>query len=340
MTYLRPNRHMLPSILAFALVMAPQQLGVSAQQPAGPKQSSLVLADVFSQEAKSGLPIRDFTKEDFRLFNDRKEVPITSFESGARFQTRPVVIWLTVLCNEGGKGAGSREFSGKEALFRPALDSLDKRDTVAVAHWCDNGDVAIDLPPTTDRDAAIRSLTEALRPIPFNVGANSNLTGEEAFRKAMELILRNAQHMNPRPLPVIVFLYGGRGAQPHRLLDELVDRVLQSSGIAFGIRDEKDAKETSAAAAGEQGYFTQYIIENTGGQLLTATPNRYGDALSLILAQLHFRYQLGFVPPAIDGRRHEIKVELTERAREKHPGTRIRYRSEYIPARELPDWAR
>ena len=37
-------------------------------------QSSLVLVDVFSQDRNSGLPVRDFKKEDFRLFDNRHEV--------------------------------------------------------------------------------------------------------------------------------------------------------------------------------------------------------------------------------------------------------------------------
>jgi hypothetical protein len=56
--------------------------------------------------------------------------------------------------------------------------------------------------------------------------------------------------------------------------------------------------------------------------------------------QLRFRYQIGFVPPAIDGKRHELKAELTKEARAKHKGVRLRFRAEYIPISEKPAWAR
>ena len=55
---------------------------------------------------------------------------------------------------------------------------------------------------------------------------------------------------------------------------------------------------------------------------------------------LHFRYELGFVPAAIDGKRHELTVELTKEARQRHKGARLRFRPEYIAVAELPDWAR
>lgn len=44
--------------------------------------------------------------------------------------------------------------------------------------------------------------------------------------------------------------------------------------------------------------------------------------------QLHYRYELGFIPPAIDGKRHELRVELTKAATGKHKGVRLRYRPE------------
>jgi hypothetical protein len=60
----------------------------------------------------------------------------------------------------------------------------------------------------------------------------------------------------------------------------------------------------------------------------------------MILVQLHFRYELGFIPPTIDGKRHKLKVELTKEAHEKYKGIRLKFRPEYIPVSEAPAWAR
>jgi hypothetical protein len=60
----------------------------------------------------------------------------------------------------------------------------------------------------------------------------------------------------------------------------------------------------------------------------------------MIIVRLHFRYELGFIPPKLDGKRHELKVELTKEAREKHKGIRLKFRPEYIPFSEAPAWAR
>ena len=55
------------------------------------------------------------------------------------------------------------------------------------------------------------------------------------------------------------------------------------------------------------------------------------DSSAKILRQLHFRYELGFQPEALDGKRHKLFVKLADAAREQHKGVRLRYRLEYVP---------
>src|SRR2546421_610433 len=320
--------------------MASQQAPDAAPRPTIRVQSSLVLVDVISQDPKSGLPVRDFKKEDFRLFDNRHEVRIATFDAGARYDTRPITLWLVVICNEGGlpKFGASAEFLGQESLFRPALNHLETKDSVGVAHWCDNGETQLDLLPTEDRDSAIRVLADTLKPIPFEGGTSaSDEAGEQAFRKLIRLIIRDAYGRNPKPLPVIVFLHGDHTGQPHGELNKLVDDFLETSGIVFGIMDYRSTN--LQLIIGEQAKIMHYMAKHTGGQYFTVPPSEYERALDTILMQLHFRYELGFIPPAIDGKRHELKVELTKEAKAGHKGLRLRYRPEYIPVREEPEWA-
>jgi hypothetical protein len=57
------------------------------------------------------------------------------------------------------------------------------------------------------------------------------------------------------------------------------------------------------------------MAKHTGGEYFYVPPAEYEKALDAILMQLHFRYELGFIPPAIDGKRHELRVELKKAAR-------------------------
>jgi hypothetical protein len=334
------TRVALAVVLLAACSSCPSEAQENAASPKTPTirvQSSLVLVDVISQDPRSGLPVRDFKKEDFQLFDNREEVPIATFDAGARYDTRPVIVWLVVICDEQGKVGGSSQFVGKEALFRPALDHLDKLDTVGVAHWCDNGETRLDLLPTDDRDKPIEVLTETIQPIPYRIGGNSNLVGEVTFRKMVRLIIRDAHRRNPQPLPVVVFLDADYTGQPRSELNALVDDFLETSGIVFGIKDANFPALPQLQH--EQGEIMHYMADQTGGQFLAAAPAGYSAALDAIMMQLHFRYELGFVPPAIDGKRHELKVELTKGAKETHKGVRLRFQPEYIPVREEPAWA-
>jgi hypothetical protein len=324
------------SLISGSFAQGPRQ--PNSAQTAIRVQSSLVLIDIISHDSKNGLPVRDFQKEDFRVLDEGKEVSIASFEAAAGHHTRPVTLWLVVICNEGGKIGGSREFVGKEAYFRPALDHLDEHDTVGIAHWCDNGETQLDLLPTTDRDTSIRVLAETIKPISFHTGGDSDAVGEVTYRKMLRLIIQDAHRRIPQALPVIVFLDGDHTGQPRSELDPVVDDILETSGIVFGIKDE-GAPRCCGLMIGEQGQISHYVADRTGGEYFSAPAPGYAAALERILMQLHFRYELGFIPPVIDGRRHRLKVELTQEARGKRKGVRLRVRREYIPVREEPEWA-
>jgi hypothetical protein len=323
-------------IVCTAFSIHSQQSPPPAPAPTFRVQSSLVLVDVISQDPKSGLPVRGLTKEDFRVFDNGREVRIATFDAGA--DTRPISLWLVVICNEGGLAGGSAEFAGKESLFRSALDHLENHDAVGVAHWCDNGETRLDLLPTENRDTPIGALAESLKPIPFRGGTDAtDAVGEVTFRKMIRLIIQDAYRRNPRPLPVIVFLHGDHTGQPRHELDKLVDDLLETSGIVFGIRDDRSA--SLLFVIGEQAKIMHYMAKHTGGQYFSMPPSGYAAALEAVLVQLHFRYELGFVPPAIDGKRHELRFELTKKAKEQHKRIRLRFRPEYIPVPKEPEWA-
>jgi hypothetical protein len=310
---------------------------VSSRSPVIRSQSSLVLVDVIARDTKNGLPLQGLRKEHFRLLDNGQEVSVTTFDTEAA--ARPVILWLAVICNERGKIGGSANYAGKEALFRPALDHLDQHDMIGVAHWCDNGETQLDLPPTEDRDAAIRALADVIKPIAFQGGTSqSDAVGEVTFRKMVRLIIQDANRRKPQALPVIVFLDGDHTGQPMEELNELVGDFLETSGIVFGIKDSR--YPFVFPLIGEHAEILHYMAKHTGGEYTTAVPERYAALLESILVRLHHRYQLGFVPAAIDGKRHKLKVELTREARRQHKSVRLQFRLEYLAVKETPDWAR
>lgn len=300
------------------------------QPPTFHASTSLVLLDVMALDPKSGLPLNKFERQDFRVFDNGHEVPITTFDTGAHYETRPVALWLVVICGEENKGdLGSGAFLGNEALLRPALNDLDKRDRVGIAHWCDNGDVKLDLPPTDNKDAAVTKLSEALQPIPFICPPGMRI-GELALQRMFRSIIADAHLKNPQPLPGVVMLHSDYTGQPAKEFDKLIDDFLETSGVVFGIKSE-EVPEMRDLSNGEIARIFHYMSEQTGGQYFSVPPEQYAAALRDIILRLHFRYQLGFKPPVVDGKRHKVKVELVGSAREDYKSVRLRYRPEFIP---------
>ena len=293
--------------------------------------TSLVLVDVLTQDSKTGLPLNELKKDDFKLLDNGNQVSILTFDSGAHFGTRPIVLWFAMICNQKHwDEEGSGFMRNKAVLLRSALDHLDNRDTVGVAHWCDNGQEAIDLSPSTDRDAPIAKIEEIQHRDPVEPGTR---VGELSVQRMLRLIIANVHNTKPEPLPVIVFLYGDRSGLPRKEAEAIVDDLLETSAFVYGINDGGfSLKYFPPSGSSEQFYVGHYLSASTAGQYFSVKPTLFATALDDILVQVHFRYQLGFKPPILDGKRHELTVTLANELKTEHKSLRLVNRSQYIPA--------
>jgi hypothetical protein len=289
--------------------------------------SNLVLVDVMALNAKIGVPDKTLTRDDFRIFDNGQPVLIKTFDSGAKFTTRPLALWFVVQCNmRGYEAKGSGLFAGQIRLLKPPLKDLEKQDTVAVAHWCDDGQSKLDLLPTSDIDEAATTLEQVLVPMPDT--KDHDRKGELALQKTLQLIIDATHSLVPEPLPVVIFLYGDYSGMDRSEADHFIDELLETSAVAYGLRDRRSPR---IWLIGEQGAVANYIATQTGGQYLRVTPKTYAKGLEEILQQLHCRYELGFKPEALDGKRHKLRVELAAAAKSRHKEVRLRSRAAYVP---------
>jgi hypothetical protein len=81
----------------------------------------------------------------------------------------------------------------------------------------------------------------------------------------------------------------------------------------------------------EQAGVANYLAAETGGKYLRVAPETYATGLEEILQQLHFRYELGFTPEGLDGKRHGLRVKLADAAKKQHHGVRLRFRMAHVP---------
>jgi hypothetical protein len=319
-------------LLGLSVRPAPaQKVQPAASSPASTLRvsSNLVLVPVVATDPKNGLPDKSLQRADFQVFDKGPPVSIQTFDIGGA--ARPFVLWFVVQCSMPGEDThGSGFFRGQIHLLEPALKYLDKQDTVAVAHWCDTGDSKLDLLPTSQAGDALAALEQVLAP-KFDA-ADHDRTGELALQKTLQLIVDATRLLTPEPVPVVVFLYGDHSGMPKAEADHFIDELLETSAIVYGLRDRRSPQVgwMESRLWGEQAAVATYLAMQTGGQYLTVTHDAYEKGLEEILQQLHFRYELGFIPEALDGKRHPLIVKLADAAKKQHKGMRLRYRLAYV----------
>jgi hypothetical protein len=316
-------------------------------------QTALTLVDgvAIQRDPSTHNPVllTDLRQTDFRLFDNDREVRIQSFDTGATL--RPIVLWLIVQCNMGFPDDwGSGFLRGNTQYLKPALQHLNKDDLIGVAHWCDNGDSRIDsgsridAAPGNDVDAALQRVEEILG---TERVSGDNRTGELAMQRmirSIDVATREARpphavglqirpEMDSSRLPVFLFLYGDHCATFTQEANAIIQDVMESSGMVFGLSSAKSPWGPSEGERmGKTWNLVHYYAQNTGGVYNHAPrPELFTPILDDIITQVHLRYTLGFKPSELDGKIHDLRVELTKDAQKRFPKTTLRFRREYIP---------
>jgi hypothetical protein len=316
----------LSTLLVLSLATAAPQAAPGERQakPAARSQAdaSMVRISVMVRDHKSDDPLATLKQTDFVLQDNGHPVEISTFQAG--LGARSLALWLTVVCSEKGLGDhGSQSFAGKESLLRPAMNQLSANDRVAVAHWCDDGNMGIDLPPSLDRDNAVAALQNALRPLDFKQPpAGQERPGQLAFERMIEFIVRDAEGAPDHPVPVIVFLNSDWMFLPVEELNGLADDIEYSSGFAYGMKSNDVPDYPIELAYQQRGSYRMiegqapkalhYLSWRAGGGYYSVKPDSYAEALRNLILTVRSRYELGFYPPLSKDNRHEVEVKLAK----------------------------
>ena len=308
---------------AFLLLVCRAQQSVEAQS------SSSLLVDVMVTDKRANAPAEGLTQDDFEIFDGRSRVPIASLAHAPDLPPRPLVIWFAVQCPlKGFAGApswasyGSGFVRGKTASFTPVLQKLREKDMVAVTHWCDDGTFGVDLLPTTDRNAPSASLEKVL------AAPMSQPTNEPGMNALHDLILRvrdASQRATPGALPALIFLYGDHGGMYAEMAKDVLERPLGPLPLIYGINNGVLSVQKRQFTPPGYYYIVHYLSDRTGGVVLSSWHGNYDVDLDHILTELEGRYQLGFIPGALDGKQHELNIKLSEGAKSKLTSVDLRY---------------
>ena len=253
-------------------------------------------------------------REDFRLFDNGDEQPITDFLS----VDEPAQVLLLI---EAGPAVYLLEGGHLQAVHA-LLDGLSPGDRVAIARYNAAPEPILDFTPDKSSAAA------ALDQLRFNLGF-----GQLNLASSLATALDWLAHI-PGKKSLVLLSTGVDTSPPaaaQNLLAYLKSTDVQVLAISLAgefrgaktpekrhsKKDPPAPEKTQAAAEGfaEADEELKAIVEANGGRAYFPRTTKDFAAVFAEIAQLvRHEYNLGFVPPAHDGKLHSIEVRINSPA--------------------------
>ena len=299
------------AVLACALVVTSFAAEQSQQQTASPLRifrTGVNVVPVYVGVTDQGNPVRDLSPGDFEILHDGQRVSIALFSHGA-----PAVA-LKLLFDD------TERMKRHAGLARSAADSivssLGPYDRAGVGTFRRPAS-----PFTQNRDVlreAVGISLQKLRPgtysdfVPWAVGLNGATTQFDTSGRPISSLWHIPADDDKPKLPsdvraIVVLSAGMEFVAPGfehsgwTQKDEIANRLLREGYVVFGLGFEGASVDMSLKKLAEMsgGWF---LSPKSDADLLPATGN--------LVANLHDRYLLGFVPPVEDGSDHRIDVRV------------------------------
>jgi hypothetical protein len=290
----------------------------------------LALVDVIALNSKRGVFGPMLSKSDFQVYDDGRRVPIGTFDTGAT--ARPLAVWFVSRCNQQqGQTKASGLSAGSVSLLKSALTQLHSEDLIGVAHWCDDGTSLFDLLPTRDANDVIQALEQVLTP----TATSSSLPrlAASGFWIILHSVIDNTLALKPERVPLVILL-NEEGTIPTWQADYLSEQLLRTSTTVYALKSSPSPRSRRPKwGERENVLIADFLASETGGQVVSVAPSAFGNGLKLIFNCAHSRYELGFIPAVLDGKRHSLRITLSPAAKTQHRRVRLGYRDEYFADR-------
>jgi Ca-activated chloride channel homolog len=265
--------------------------------------------------------VPDLRRENFHIFDDGVEQPITDFAN----VIEPAEVFLLVEAGPAVYFLASTHVQASHSF----LEGLSTGDRIAVAKYDSAPQLMLDF--TTDKPAAYGALAN----VRYYVGFGSlNLS------KSLNTVLDWLSKTQGKK--TIVLLSTGIDTSPPTDIDAALTRLkisdvrLLAISLSGAMRapaqpakgkkknkkdkttDEEEAQKAAAKAAfAQQGFdeadrLLRALTDATGGQVyFPNNPQDYATMYAQIAQLIRHEYSLAFTPPAHDGKVHNIEVLVT-----------------------------
>jgi VWFA-related protein len=316
-------------LVCAAWLCFPARAQAPQEQPPAPIRVRVELVNVgVTVTDAAGKFVEGLAKENFHVFDDGSEQPITNFapiEAPAQ----------ALLLIEAGPAVYLLEREHLQAAYA-LLSGLARDDRVAVVSYADAAQGALDF--TTDKRAAGSAL-EGLR---FNLGM-----GQLNLAAALETSVAWLETL-PGKKAVVLLSTGVDTSGParwQRMIERLrtSDVTVLAVALAGEMREPSPAKkkksDTAALAAAnfeEADRALRDIAEASGGRAyFPKKAKEFAAIYAQAAALLRHQYSLGFAPARRDGRVHRIEIRVDLPAApassgKAAPALRVSHRQAYV----------
>lgn len=320
--------------LLCATVLCGGSFADAQESPQLPKQTIQVSVDRVSLGVivtdPGGRFIEGLRREDFRVFDNRIEQPLTGFAA----VEEPAQVLLLI---EAGPAVYLLEGGHVQAAVA-MLNGLSGGDRVAVVKYADSPKVLLDFTP--DKQAALAAFGQ----LRFNLGFSSlNLTS--SVSKVLEWLASV-----PGKKTIVLFSTGvdtSPTSESARAMEQLKvsDVRLMAISLAGDLQSPQPAgkkksptNSSKTAAQFEQAnQLLKRMAESTGGRTYFPTNAKEFSSVYAEIAQaVRHEYSLAFAPPVRDGLAHSIEVRVDAEHRQAANASGSPYRVDHRRAYLAP----
>src|SRR6266850_7556746 len=250
--------------------------------------------------------IRGLRREDFRIFDDGLEQPVTGFLS----IEEPAQVVLMVECGPGAFFLKKTELQAADML----LSSISPADRVAIVSYSKAPELVLDF--TTDKSEA----RDALNGLNFVTGyAQLNLASSVAatidrlaFLPGKKTIILLSSGVDTASAANWQIVQQKINASDVRILAISVAGFLRKTAEWRKLSaDERDDRKFVKDGFAQADQSLRELSEATGGRVyFPKNTKEFDDAYAEIAQLVRHEYSLEFAPPLQDGRLHPLRVRV------------------------------
>jgi VWFA-related protein len=294
-------------------------------------RTELVNVDTLVRQRQTGRIISNLTQDDFTIFEDGVKQTISYFSQ----DRLPLSIVLLV-----DRAGCINAFNDQiRAATIQAFGMLKAEDEVAIMTFSNK--VALAQPFTRDRQLIADKI----------LAVEKQHSSEQHYFNAgiHEAATYMSQAAHPAGRRVILVLTSLEASIDFSRISEkqALEAVLESGAVVSGvlvktvgglIEQGVRGKPTSILRhVGLRSGSLKMFVRETGGELVSAPPEKMNETLVTLVSHLSMSYSLGYLPTnsSHDGKRRRIRVELSPEVEKREGKTALLTRRSYIMPKDV-----